>query len=446
MISTLVAEGAELPPLPNRRSRSKRRLLIVGALVGAAVLMVRLIPSGGSNELRYLGNGFSHRWLPNPGQQLWSNPQGAGGGGVSMSWGADPTPFPVLDQKAVERIDLGDGRTAQMVIGRDEAGESLIRIVENVGDYYVVLGFSDVDKDDALRAARGVTWDADRAFAGDAYLGYDMDATYLPAGFDAIKIVSSNLPYVVEITSRSQPGIVRITQRRTASGSSTGAAVKTFATEPQVTEVMVEVDGLPTAEGLLVADGIRLGCCWQMSGPSAESLRTLFVGGATSDGVAWRLLAGEDDLAGSSSTDPECLIVEVGTDEQSICPLSGELTSGPWMMIVGGHAIVMQRDRRLPLSDRVPVVVDAANGTATSPIEVVEGPNGWSIAVAPRGVEIAPVGVRCLTSSLVERVEASFAGVGAVRSAGECGSSERVAVAAVRALLPERLIAAADIP
>jgi hypothetical protein len=431
MVSTWVAESAELPPLTSRRFRMKWRFVLSGALVLAVVLVVRTGPSGGSNELRYLGNGFSHRWLPHSGQQLWSNPQGAGGGGVSISWGTDPTPFPVPDQKAVEQIDLGDGRTAQMVIGRDEEGEALIRTVENVGDYYVVLGFSDVDKHDAVRAAQGVTWDQNRAFAGDVYVGYDMDATYLPAGFDKIKIVSSNLPYVVEVTSRSQPGIVRITQRRTASGSSTGAVVKTFATEPQGTEVMVEVEGLPVAEAVLVADGIRLGCCWQISGPSAESLRTPFADGTTSDGVAWRLLAGEDDLAGSSSTDPECLIVEVGADEQSICPLSGELTSGPWIMIVDEHAVVMQRDRTLPLEDR---------------IEVVAGPNGWSIAVAPLGYDVAPAGLECMGSSLAERIEASFAGVGAVRSADECGSSDQVAVAAVRAFLPERLIAVADIP
>jgi hypothetical protein len=365
---------------------------------------------------------------------------------VSISWGTDPNPFPVLEQKAVEQIDLGDGRTAQMVIGRDEEGETLIRTVENVGDYYVVLGFSDVDKDDAVRAARGVTWDQNRAFAGDVYVGYDMDATYLPAGFDKIKIVSSNLPYVVEVTSRSQPGIVRITQRRTASGSSTGAVVKTFATEPQGTEVMVEVEGLPAAEAVSVADGIRLGCCWQLSGPSAESLRTPFADGTTSDGVAWRLLAGEDDLAGSSSTDPECLIVEVGADEQSICPLSGELTSGPWIMIVDEHAVVMQRDRTLPLEDRAPIVLGSGSGEPASPIEVVAGPNGWSIAVAPLGYDVAPAGLECMGSSLAERVEASFAGVGAVRSADECGSSDQIAVAAVRAFFPERLIAVADIP
>jgi len=401
---------------------------LVAALALMGLWRWRVSSSGWEGE-GYANAGISHGWLPNDPGELVGQGQGAGGGDVQLVWQTDyPRP------PGAEDIDLGPGREAWIAVWRDEDATTF-EIGESVGDGSVLLlsRWSNVSGSDALRGARELSWDPERAWEGDTPLGADIVATYLPAGVDRVRVIEAVegvVDHAVEISNADGSQFVRVTRFPLDADRKGNGVGRQFPMGMGSAWVTVETSGLPDEVDAAVLDGLRVGCCWQFAGP--DLFRTVVETGSV-HGVPTALMIGEDNPNWVTGLGPECMIVQVGDDDRSMCTTS-DIVSGPWMLEVGGEVAVLQR------SDRGPDDRDFVGGDPLAArIGVRGGATAWDLTVtgdAPT-VDIPPLDV-------LHRVEAAHPGVGAIRWADD--GHESVVIAPVRSGYPERTIALADLP
>ena len=397
---------------PRRWTAPWRLALVVGTAACLAGIFVVWRASAPDSETagtapvvpKYLGAGFTAGWIPKEIDALTASEPDANY--VSMGvvdrpqlavyWSTEPTTPP---GKSYPVGLHGINRNAMVFDNRPDGFE----VREQIGDVYLSSQGFGLSEEAMLKFAARLTWDADRAWHGDAYLGGGLTARHIPDGYRivatsgtsseqdapdyAVTLMAGEHSLRVDIVSGQVPAEPSVRMRhladRTAWVSADDPAVDTDA----------------------VLDGLMFSDQHSNDVSALGGYRAVLANGTLPGGSAWLIRQGE--RSGSSD---DCLLIAVADAERQVCPADAP-QNGAWFTIIGGHGVLVSWPAYRVAQDPLPLLHTEA-GAVTS----IDAGYDRTVLVAGAEGNSWPEGTPCVNRSSFELAQKSLPGVGAIAS------------------------------